>query len=222
MIVAVANTKGGVGKTTIALHLAVLAAQRKKDVLVADADVQRSSSEFIAVRESENHKPSLTSSVFLGKNAGNDIKKMREKFDLIIADIGGMDNTTLRSILIRADILVVPVIPGQFEMWVLEQMDGIVDMVKEINPNLKVITFLNNADTNPKIEMGRNAVDLSDPLRHLSVSGDIIISSRIAFRRAIAEGLIVNELKERKDHKAILEIENLYEKVFRYEAQIVQ
>jgi chromosome partitioning protein len=47
MIIATTNSKGGVGKSTIAVHLAVWLADRGKKVLLIDADHQESSSRWI-------------------------------------------------------------------------------------------------------------------------------------------------------------------------------
>ena len=50
-IFAVANTKGGVGKSTLTVNLAVLAASQGHRVLVVDADPQASSLQFLNARD---------------------------------------------------------------------------------------------------------------------------------------------------------------------------
>ena len=51
VIITVGNTKGGVGKTTIAVNLAVEAAKDGKNVLLIDTDPQGSSTAFRSERE---------------------------------------------------------------------------------------------------------------------------------------------------------------------------
>jgi chromosome partitioning protein len=53
MIIATTNSKGGVGKSTIAVHLAVYLQQMGKQVLVIDCDMQRSCSHWLARMGSE-------------------------------------------------------------------------------------------------------------------------------------------------------------------------
>ena len=50
-IFAVANTKGGVGKSTLTVNLAVLAASQGRRVLLVDADHQASSLQFLNARD---------------------------------------------------------------------------------------------------------------------------------------------------------------------------
>ena len=50
MIVTVGNTKGGVGKTTIAVNLAILRTGLGRDVLLVDGDEQGSASLFSQLR----------------------------------------------------------------------------------------------------------------------------------------------------------------------------
>ena len=47
MILAVANSKGGVGKSTLAVHLAAWLARQGHRVILADCDTQQSSSQWI-------------------------------------------------------------------------------------------------------------------------------------------------------------------------------
>ena len=54
MIISVCNEKGGSGKTTIALNIAVKLGLLKEDTLLIDADPQRSIEVFTNIRANEN------------------------------------------------------------------------------------------------------------------------------------------------------------------------
>jgi chromosome partitioning protein len=54
VILAVGGIKGGSGKTTIAVHLAVMRALSGADVLLIDADEQETASDFTAIRTGRN------------------------------------------------------------------------------------------------------------------------------------------------------------------------
>src|ERR671938_168574 len=50
MIIVLAQTKGGVGKSTLALNLAIARARAGADVLLVDADEQATATDFTALR----------------------------------------------------------------------------------------------------------------------------------------------------------------------------
>jgi chromosome partitioning protein len=53
-MVAVANQKGGVGKTTITIHLAIEAARRGRRVMVIDADPQGNATSWLLDGDNED------------------------------------------------------------------------------------------------------------------------------------------------------------------------
>jgi chromosome partitioning protein len=213
MIVVVASEKGGTGKTTIATNLAVTRAQNASDVLVVDADPQRSAMDFVTVREEEGHTPELTCSAIFGRGIGAELRKLNPKFDDIIVDVGGRDSTTLRSALLTADVLVVPFLPSQYDTWGIELMDGLVGEVLSMNDKLRTIAFLNKVDTNPRIGLSDEASHFAAEFKNLKFN-KVTIGYRVAFRRSVADGLAVTELKSSRDQKAINEIQSLYKEVF--------
>ena len=59
MILTVGNTKGGVGKTTLAVQLAVMRAQQGREVWLIDGDRQGTAASAIAVRAEQNRGPGI-------------------------------------------------------------------------------------------------------------------------------------------------------------------
>lgn len=216
MIVVIASVKGGTGKTTIATNLAVMRACNASDVLLVDCDDQKSSSDFAAVREEEKHSPPLTCVFLTGRTAGEEIRKLTNRFDDIVIDVGGRDSTTFRSVLLYADVLVVPFLPSQIDIWALDTMNTLVGNALELNPNLRTVCFMNKVDTNPRVELSEDATSLAKECTNLTFK-DIPVGYRVSFRRCVAEGLSVIEYKGKREEKAKSEITKLYEDVFNEE-----
>lgn len=213
MIIVVASIKGGTGKTTIATNLAIFRAQNASDVLLVDADSQKSASDFCAVRNEEGVSPDLTCSIITGRTLNSELAKLAPKFDDIVVDVGGRDGTTLRSAMLAADVLVVPFLPSQLDAWALAQMEGLVEEVETLNDKLRTVAFLNKVDTNPRIQLADEATKFAEETKiHFC---DVHVGYRVAFRKAVAEGLAVNEVKNRKDAKAVNEMKQLYKEVFK-------
>lgn len=212
MIITVANIKGGSGKTTIALNLAVMRAQAEYKVLIIDADDQGSSSDFIYVRDEESIKPKVDCIQISDKTIGKKIRSLSEQYDDIIIDIGGRDSSTLRSAIFESDVLLIPFLPGQFDTWALSYMNDIIEQITSINHDLKVVGFFNKVDPNPRIFMVDESENIITKFEYIKYSG-LEVKNRIIFRKSIAEGLIVNEMKK-KDLKAMKEIKDLYNSIF--------
>ena len=104
MIIAVVNQKGGVGKTTLAVHLAVWLHERGKRVAFIDADGQSSSTRWIRTAE-----PSVALHTETGADAiiekANDL---RSRFDTVVADGPANLAEGTRALLLVADYALVP------------------------------------------------------------------------------------------------------------------
>ena len=111
--IAIASAKGGVGKTTLAVHLAVVAVQQGRDVVLVDADPQLS-----AVRWSERR--SSSEPVVLGRAVSQLAAEMERiagfGADVAIVDTPprawvGADNAALVAAKL-ADVVLVPCRPS--------------------------------------------------------------------------------------------------------------
>ncbi|MCL2311295.1 MAG: AAA family ATPase [Firmicutes bacterium] len=214
MIVIVSSEKGGTGKTTIATNLSIIRAQKGVDVFLVDSDSQRSATDFSAVREQEGHEPSLCCAGISGPGTYDEIRKMSQKFDDTIVDVGGRDTVTLRKALLAADIVVVPFIPSQLDVWGLDRMNEIIGEAKLMNENLRAICVMNKVDSNPKIALKDEALLIANDLTNIKFTG-LTVGYRVSYRRCVAEGIAVTELsKSKKDEKAVSEMMKLYEEVF--------
>lgn len=212
MIVAVANIKGGTGKSTISTNLALMRAIDKSDVLLVDTDPQASSMDFSTIREEQNHKPRITSVSVYGKAVYHEVKKFEKKFDDIIIDVEGGDSSSLRGALIIADVIVIPLLASQLDSWTITLMNQLLEDISSEIKDTKIITVLNRVDTNPKTMLTEKAEQFLSK-RNTINTNNIKIGDRVVFRKCVAEGLCV--IEQTKDTKAISEIKNLYNEVFK-------
>ena len=84
MILAVGNIKGGVGKTTLALNLAIARANAGKDVLLVDGDEQHTAITFTELRTEQLGKPGYTAVSLQGAALRTQVRQLAPKYDDII------------------------------------------------------------------------------------------------------------------------------------------
>ena len=109
MIIAVASTKGGTGKTTAALQVALyLLVQKKAKVCLVDADVQGSSNLAIQSREKNLVSPKLRTEVITdGGEILTRVPKLNEKYEYVVIDVGGRETDALRASMAICDTLLI-------------------------------------------------------------------------------------------------------------------
>lgn len=210
MILTSGGIKGGTGKTTVAVNLAVMRAQDDRDVLLIDADDQRTASEFVAVRGDEMDDPGFTSIQLDGRDVGRQAVRLADKYDDVIIDTGGRDTTSQRSALTVSDLLLAPFTPRSPDIWTLEDVEDIVETIRTVNPDLNAYAFLNQADHQGRYNQeAEEILGESEVLKHLST----YLGRRKSFGIAFDRGQGVIEYRP-KDNKAIREIRALYDAVF--------
>lgn len=213
MIITVGGIKGGTGKTTISVNLAIELAKANKDVLLIDADDQGTATDFAALRDQQGEGlVSYTSIQLSGKTVREQVLKLKDKFDYIVIDTGGRDTTSQRAALSVSHLLLVPLAPRSFDVWTLELISSLVEEIATINPALKAFSFLNRADV--RGNENTNAQEIIAEKENIEVL-PIVISNRKAFSDACAIGKAVSE-HAKKDPKALLEIQYLSKFILNY------
>jgi chromosome partitioning protein len=210
MILAVANTKGGSGKTTLATNIAVARALAGRDVLLVDADSQGSAADFTALRTETLGEAGYSLARLLGREVRTEVAKLAKRFDDTVIDVGGRDNESLRAALVVADAVLIPVLPSSFDVWSFSTMVGLAREAQAVNDRLSVLAVLNAADA-----QGQDNDDARELIRETD-GVDLLpcqIGRRKAYRNAAAGGRSVLDSSP-KDPKAVAEINALVAAIF--------
>lgn len=213
MIIAIGNTKGGVGKTTLAVQLAIIRATAGREVWLIDGDRQGTAAAAIAARSEAGKLPGIACAQYPdGPNLRAQVQQQRDKWDDIIIDVGGRDSTALRAALILADTLLVPFAPRSYDVWALDDMAALIDEARSVRDGLRAVAVMNQADP------GDHSTDNAEAAAAVKEVPQFIylpipIRRRKAFSNAGGAGLAVSELTPR-DPKAVAEISALTNAVF--------
>ena len=196
--IALISQKGGVGKTTLTINLAVAAHRAGHQVVIADTDQQQSTYEWYRNRK-DRHPLPYVAQVFPG-TIGDVIEKARRNdADLLVADTS--PNSTEESLAIadQSDLLIVPCAPSLIDLRALKRTEKIIRL--SAKPAFAVLNLC------PPV--GDDADQAAEALQRLgfTVCPHRIVN-RAATRRAYAHDQSVFEFEP--NSKAAAEFEAVY------------
>lgn len=185
MIITLVGQKGGVGKTTVAVHLATEFAGRGRRVLVADADPQGSAMAWGELRAERDFGPPQVAG--LGNNVAAAVQEFAANYDDVIIDTAGRMASRSAFALSVSDLALVPVQPSGFDMWALRDTVAQVNEVAEEASQLRAGLVLNGLQ---RSRLSRDAQSYLDGLG-LPVLGRL--GRRVAFGASATAGQGVSE-----------------------------
>jgi chromosome partitioning protein len=143
----VGSTKGGVGKSTLAVLLAVTWARAGRDVLLVDGDAQGSAQKAIASRAEADRKPAIACVQYPeGRVLRDQFRLQAPKYDDVVIDAGGHDSTSLRAALLLSDAVQVPYPPRTMDVWALSDMAALIEEARAVRDGLLAMGVLNIGD----------------------------------------------------------------------------
>lgn len=137
-VISVAHRKGGIGKTSITLHLATaLAVNKNLRVIVLDTDSQQSAFKYRSHERAnvyDDAEPPYPIERVQPKYLFDEIRHLRDKYDVIFIDVPrlteGSEDSQLSTAITYCDYLLIPIVAGDLEgLSTIE----FVKMVKEID-----------------------------------------------------------------------------------------
>lgn len=169
MIVVVANSKGGVGKSTIAVHLAGWLNEQGYSVTLADCDAQRSSSEWV-----QESSPGVTAVRLASPDEIlNELPGLNEACDYVVADGPGSNSETSRALLLRADLAIVPCKASMLEVRALAQATEVLRQAQDIRggqPDARIVLSMVGKNYRLTKDMKEAADELELPVAKVPVT----------------------------------------------------
>jgi chromosome partitioning protein len=201
-VLAVGNTKGGVGKTAFAVNIAAVLAGQGHDVLLIDGDEQGSAATFAELRAERPDVAKFTTVRLQGAAIRQEMRQLRDKYAEIVIDVGGRDTGSLRAALTVADAILIPFQPRSVDLWAAPAMATLVAEAGAVNDRLRAFSVLNLADP-----LGHDNADAAAALRAIEGIAFLpfTVGRRKAFPNAFTNGLAVTEQTPR-DAKAVDEL----------------
>lgn len=196
MIVAIANQKGGTGKTTVATNLALATAAVKRPTALIDADEQGTTATFFGGSKYLN--------IY---SAGEDVRTMARNLDeeFIFIDSPPSVSTIPKLAMAVADLVVIPTQPSPFD---IAASSGTVDIYNAMVESLgwaPLCYFLLNR-VKPGTTFGKESAEYIRKTYELPVLETRLHDYEL-YKQAPLAGKSVMEFS--KNHKAAREMANL-------------
>lgn len=198
--IVIGNVKGGCGKTTIAINLAVELALRGKKILIVDSDEQLKSTTGWAYQR-QSTQVNITATPLYEPVFVQTIPVIGAGVDYVIVDAGGRDSAVVRSAIAASDLLIVPLSASAQDVWAIDQT---LELIREcesagclINPHI----VLNQVVANTIIDREIEDTELDIPKLKTK------IYYRQAYKLSLLHGQGVSEMNPKS--KAAAEINNL-------------
>jgi chromosome partitioning protein len=199
--IAIVSRKGGSGKTTLAVHVAVAAFLNKKQTAIIDLDPQASASGWGDSREDES--PAVVSAQ--ASRLTHVLEAAAENgAEIIIIDTSPHSETAALAAIRAADLILIPCRPAIFDLRAISDTIDLVKMAKK-----SAFVILNAVP--PKGSLGEEAQTAIS--QHDVEICPFKLTQRMAFVHAVTAGLSVQEYEP--GSKAADEIKSLYKWVLK-------
>lgn len=188
MIISLLNQKGGVGKTTLAIHLAAALTKKKARTLLVDADPQGSALDWSAASD----ESSFTVIGLPKKTLHRELAAMSDDYDHIVIDGPPRVYDVARSAIVASDIVLVPTQPSPLDVWATgKEIVGMLDDISAIKEIQKSAFVINRKIVNTAI--GRDVVAALEEFEIPVLKSHIC--QRVAFAECMAQGLTVLDIE---------------------------
>ena len=203
-VITISQQKGGSGKTTLAVHLALAFIKyHNLKVAVIDTDPQGSLGKWFMIRTEKNiSNDNLTFKTASLWGAQYESKTLKKDHDIVIIDTPPKIESDARPSIESADLVLIPIAASHVDFWATGAM---VEIAKKANK--KILIQINRSSQRSKLITKTNEF-----IKSLDLSATkTIIGNRQIFASSMGEGKTAVE--KQKKSSAIEEIKQLSEQI---------
>ena len=205
-VIALVGNKGGAGKTTLTVNLAVGMA-RIGQVVILDSDPQGSSAQWRLIAD-DARLPAVVSAT---DGLPEQVEELERQYDYIVVDCPpSVHAPQTLAILQVCDLALIPVQPSPLDLWASIHIEQAIFEARSSNPALKALLIINQLE--PRTTLSQL---MRDALGEINVAvAETSIRRRAVFRVSALEGRSVYAMGKR-GAEAVAELDQLIQEVIK-------
>jgi len=212
-IVSFVNTKGGVGKSFLSVHLAVWLFDKGQRVALIDADDQQTSARWLL--GVADHAVEVIALKAVSEDRRSDelrrlINDLSGKTDFVIVDTKGNAGLSTSAAVIKSDVACVPLQASAADLWPIENALSTIRLSQEARAGLpKSYLILNQTSDSDVVarQVRSQAEQFGVPIAQTNVK-------RLhAYRNAPGLRIVATRLLDRKGRDAAARLDDLFQEI---------
>ncbi|WP_050523035.1 ParA family partition ATPase [Pseudorhodobacter wandonensis] len=183
-IITIAQQKGGAGKTTLAVNLAIAFARQDMRVAILDTDPQGSLGRWFMARRELLEEPDLEFGTSSAWGVSYECEKLGKTNDIVIIDTPPKVDSDLKPALREADLILVPVGSSHVDLWAT---DGVVDLAVRVGKRCVIVLNRVKSGTRLADEVAAAAAEISADVATTSLGQRVVYAETLGQGRAAQE-----------------------------------
>lgn len=183
-IITIAQQKGGAGKTTLAVNLAIAFARQDMRVAILDTDPQGSLGRWFMARRELLEEPDLDFGTSSAWGVSYECEKLGKTNDIVIIDTPPKVDSDLKPALREADLILVPVGSSHVDLWAT---DGVVDLAVRVGKRCVIVLNRVKSGTRLADEVAAAAAEISADIATTSLGQRVVYAETLGQGRAAQE-----------------------------------
>ncbi len=193
-VITIAQQKGGSGKTTLAVNLAVGFAQLGKSVALMDTDPQGSAGRWFMTRLETQPKAAIEFATASAWGVTYEARKLADANDVVIIDTPPKADSDLRPALRAADLVLIPVATSHLDLWAVEAVLELTERASK--PAMIVMTRARHGT--------RLDAEIAELVTEMEVGvADNCLANRVVYAETLGQGKAASEAPKGPAHSEV-------------------